>query len=73
MRVFVAGAAGAIGQQLLPQLTAGGHQVTASTRNPARADRLRALGAEPVAVDGLDAVAVGEAVARAEPEVVSTR
>jgi 2-alkyl-3-oxoalkanoate reductase len=70
MRVFVAGAAGAVGQHLLPQLAAGGHQVTASTRNPAKAERLRALGAEPVVVDGLDAVAVGEAVARAEPEVV---
>ena len=70
MRVFVAGASGAIGRQLLPQLAAGGHQVTASTRNPAKAERLRALGAEPVVVDGLDAAAVGEAVARAEPEAV---
>jgi 2-alkyl-3-oxoalkanoate reductase len=70
MRVFVAGAAGAVGQQLLPQLIAQGHQVTASTRNPAKAARLRQLGAEPVVVDGLDAVAVGEAVARAEPEAV---
>jgi nucleoside-diphosphate-sugar epimerase len=70
MRVFVAGAAGAIGQQLLPQLVAQGHQVTASTRSPARAARLRELGAEPVVVDGLDAMAVGEAVARAEPEAV---
>ena len=70
MRVFVAGAAGAVGRQLLPQLAAGGHQVTGSTRNPAKAERLRALGAEPVVVNGLDAAAVGEAVARAEPEVV---
>jgi nucleoside-diphosphate-sugar epimerase len=70
MRVFVAGAAGAIGQQLLPQLVAQGHQVTASTRSPAKAARLRELGAEPVVLDGLDAMAVGEAVARAEPEAV---
>jgi nucleoside-diphosphate-sugar epimerase len=70
MRVFVAGAAGAIGQQLLPQLVAQGHRVTASTRSPAKAARLRELGAEPVVVDGLDAMAVGEAVARAEPEAV---
>src|SRR5215475_11145474 len=70
MRVFVAGAAGAIGQQLLPQLVAQGHQVTASTRSAAKAARLRELGAEPVVVDGLDAMAVGEAVARAEPEAV---
>ncbi|HEV2451043.1 MAG TPA: NAD(P)-dependent oxidoreductase [Streptosporangiaceae bacterium] len=70
MRVFVAGAAGAIGRHLLPQLVARGHEVTASTRSPAKTGRLRELGAEPVVVDGLDAMAVGEAVARAEPEVV---
>lgn len=70
MKVFVAGAAGAIGRQLLPQLAAQGHQVTAATRSPGKAAMLRELGAEPVVVDGLDAMAVGEAVARAEPEVV---
>jgi len=70
MKVFVAGAAGAIGRQILPQLAARGHQVTATTRSPGKAAILRELGAEPVVVDGLDAVAVGEAVARAEPEVV---
>ena len=70
MKVFVAGAAGAIGRQLLPMLVAQGHQVTATTRNPGKAEILRGLGAEPVVVDGLDALAVGQAVARAEPEVV---
>ena len=70
MRIFVAGAAGAIGQQLLPQLTAQGHQVTATTRSPAKLELLRGLGADPVVVDGLNAAAVGEAVARSEPEVV---
>ena len=70
MRIFVAGAAGAMGQHLLPQLMERGYQVTASTRSPAKAERLRSLGAEPAVVDGLDAAAVGEAVARAEPEVV---
>ena len=70
MRVFVAGAAGAIGQQLLPQLTAQGHQVTATTRSPGKTALLRELGAEPVVVDGLDATAVGRAVVQAEPEVV---
>jgi nucleoside-diphosphate-sugar epimerase len=70
MRVFVAGAAGAVGQQLLPELVAQGHQVTAATRTPAKAGRLRELGAEPTVVDGLDAMAVGEAVARAEPDAV---
>ena len=70
MRVFVAGAAGAIGTRLVPRLVAHGHQVTASTRSPDKIDRLRALGAEPVVVDGLDAAGVGEAVALAEPDVI---
>src|SRR5258708_29867018 len=70
MKVFVAGAAGAIGRQLLPRLAVQGHQVTASTRSPGKAAMLRELGAEPAGVDGLDAMAVGEALARAEPEVV---
>ena len=70
MRVFVAGAAGAVGQQLLPLLTAQGHEVTATTRSPGKTALLRGLGAEPVVVDGLDATAVGKAVAQAEPEVV---
>src|SRR6266702_144087 len=55
MRVFVAGATGAVGRQLLPQLAAEGHQVTATTRDPAKAGQLRALGAEPAVVDGLAA------------------
>ena len=70
MRVFVAGATGVIGQRLVPRLVAAGHQVVATTRSPAKADSLRALGAEPAVVDGLDAMAVGEAVGRAAPEVV---
>lgn len=70
MRVFVAGATGAIGQRLVPRLVAAGHQVVATTRSPGKAGGLRALGAEPVVVDGLDAMAVGEAVGRAEPEIV---
>jgi 2-alkyl-3-oxoalkanoate reductase len=70
MRVFVAGAAGAIGMRLVPQMVARGHQVVASTRSPGKVDKLRALGAEAVVVDGLDAAAVGEAVALAEPDVI---
>jgi nucleoside-diphosphate-sugar epimerase len=70
MRVFVAGAAGAIGQRLVPQLVARGHHVVASTRSPEKLERLRALGAEPVVMDGLNAVEVGEAVARAEPDAI---
>ncbi len=70
MRVFVAGASGVIGRRVVPALVAVGHQVTATTRKPDNQDSLRALGAEPVVVDGLDADAVREAVAKAEPEVV---
>jgi nucleoside-diphosphate-sugar epimerase len=70
MRVFVAGAAGAIGTRLVPRLVERGHEVVATTRGADKVERLRALGAKPVVVDGLDAVGVGEAVALAEPDVV---
>jgi 2-alkyl-3-oxoalkanoate reductase len=70
MRVFVAGAAGAIGSRLVPQLVARGHEVTATTRSPDKLPQLQALGAEAVVVDGLDGAAVGEAVAGAEPEAI---
>jgi nucleoside-diphosphate-sugar epimerase len=70
MRVFVAGASGAIGQLLVPALVAAGHEVTGSTRKPASTAALRTAGATPVMLDGLDAVAVGEAVAKAEPDVI---
>jgi nucleoside-diphosphate-sugar epimerase len=51
-------------------LVAAGHQVVATTRTSGKVEELRALGADPMIMDGLDPVAVGEAVARAEPEVV---
>jgi nucleoside-diphosphate-sugar epimerase len=70
MRVFVAGASGAIGRRLLPQLVERGHEVVATTRSPKNSDGLRALGATPSVMDGPDAASVGEAVARAEPDVV---
>jgi len=70
MRVFVAGATGAVGRRLVPQLVERGHHVIATTRTPAKRDLLRALGAEPVVMDGLDAGQVGEAVVRAEPDVI---
>jgi 2-alkyl-3-oxoalkanoate reductase len=70
MRVFLAGGTGVIGRHLIPLLTADGHQVTATTRSPGRAARLRSLGAEPAVVDGLDRAAVHEAVARAQPDVI---
>jgi nucleoside-diphosphate-sugar epimerase len=70
MRIFVAGATGALGRRLLPLLLAGGHQVTAMTRRPAKAAGLRAAGADPVVADALDREAVLAAVAAARPEVV---
>jgi nucleoside-diphosphate-sugar epimerase len=70
MRVFVAGASGAIGARLVPQLIDRGHKVTGTHVSPAGADRLRALGAEPVALDLLDARAVRTAVLEALPEAI---
>ena len=70
MRVFVAGGAGVLGRRLVPQLVARGHQVTATTTSAAKLDLLARLGAEGVVMDGLDAVAVGEAVAKARPDAI---
>jgi 2-alkyl-3-oxoalkanoate reductase len=70
MRVFVAGASGAIGSRLVPQLIDRGHEVIGTFRSPGNAERVRALGAEPVALDVLDARAVRKAVLEAEPEAI---
>ena len=70
MRIFVAGAAGAVGRQLVPMLVEAGHQVTGTTRSPERADWLRSVGAEPAIVDAFDADAVLATVVASTPEVV---
>jgi 2-alkyl-3-oxoalkanoate reductase len=70
MRVFVIGASGAIGTRLVPRLINRGHTVIGSCRSPDNADALRALGAEPVVLDALDARAVREAVAAAKPDAI---
>jgi 2-alkyl-3-oxoalkanoate reductase len=70
MKVFVAGATGALGTQLIPQLDAAGHDVVGMTRSPGKADAVRALGARPVVADALDPDSVARAVAEAEPEVI---
>jgi nucleoside-diphosphate-sugar epimerase len=70
MRVFVVGASGAIGTRLIPQLINRGHEVIGTSRSPDKAERLRAFGAEPVVLDALDAAAVREAVAAAEPDAI---
>jgi len=70
MRVFVAGATGAIGRPLVRRLLAEGHEVTGMTRSEARADELRAAGAGAAVADALDPQAVLDAVVGARPEVV---
>ena len=70
MRVFVTGATGALGRHLVPGLVAAGHEVTATTRTPGKVAQLRAAGAEPVIVDGLDRQAVITAVVAAAPQVI---
>lgn len=70
MRVFVAGATGALGKRLVPLLVERGHQVTGMTRTPDRAEALHAAGAIPVVADALDHGAVMTAVRDAGPEVV---
>ncbi|MGH7734045.1 MAG: NAD-dependent epimerase/dehydratase family protein [Gemmatimonadales bacterium] len=70
MRVFVAGASGAIGAWLVPQLIDRGHEVIGTFRSAGNAERVRALGAEPVALDLLDARAVRQAVLDTGPEAI---
>lgn len=70
MKVFVAGASGAIGRHLIPTLVRAGHSVVAMTRPLGRIDAIRDMGAEPVVADALDREAVIEAVRAARPEVV---
>ncbi|MEV6279592.1 NAD(P)-dependent oxidoreductase [Nocardia sp. NPDC051832] len=70
MKVFVAGASGALGARLVPQLVTAGHQVVAMTRSASKQDGLRALGAHPVLADALEPDAVAQAIAAAAPEVI---
>jgi nucleoside-diphosphate-sugar epimerase len=70
MRVFVAGGTGVVGRRLVPQLVARGHQVTATTTGPGKLSLLQQLGAEAVVMDGLNAMSVGEAVAKARPDAI---
>lgn len=70
MRVFVAGGTGVVGRRLVPRLVARGHRVTATTTSPGKLGLLEQLGADAVVMDGLDAVSVGEAVARARPDAI---
>lgn len=70
MRVFIAGATGVVGRQLVPLLVRRGHQVIATGRAAAKLAIVKAAGATPVQVDGLDREAVLRAVVAARPDVV---
>lgn len=70
MRVLVAGAGGVVGSRLVPGLIAQGHVVTATTRSPAKLNRLKEMGAKPVILDGLDEISVKRVVTEAEPEAI---
>ncbi len=70
MRVFVAGATGAIGKQLVPRLVEAGHEVHGMTRSESKQAMLDELGAVPVVADALDPDQVAEAVGRARPDVI---
>jgi nucleoside-diphosphate-sugar epimerase len=70
MRVFVAGATGAIGDRLVPQLVERGHEVIGTARTPLRAQRIDAHGGRPVALDLLDPRAVRAAVLAARPDAI---
>ncbi|MDX6650421.1 MAG: hypothetical protein QOJ97_2372 [Solirubrobacteraceae bacterium] len=70
MKIFVAGATGAIGRRLVPMLVAAGHQVTGMTRSPERARALETASATGVVCDVLDREGLVEAVVAARPEVV---
>jgi nucleoside-diphosphate-sugar epimerase len=70
MKVFVAGATGALGQQLVPALVSNGHEVVGMTSKPEKQDLVRRLGARPVVADALDPDAVARAVAEADPQAI---
>jgi 2-alkyl-3-oxoalkanoate reductase len=70
MRVFLAGASGAMGKQLIPRLIADGHDVVGMIRSESKQDLVRGLGARPVVADALDSDDVARAIGEAEPEAV---
>lgn len=70
MRIFVAGATGAVGRPLVAALIMAGHSVVGLTRTAAKAETIRRMGAEPVVADGLDAMAIRAAVIAARPDAI---
>jgi nucleoside-diphosphate-sugar epimerase len=70
MRIFLAGATGAIGRRLVPLLLGAGHYVVGTTRSTGKAGALRAAGVEPVVLDVFDAALLMRVVSAARPDVV---
>ncbi len=70
MRIFVAGATGAVGRGLVPLLVSNGHEVVGLTRTPEKAEAIRALGAQAAVADGLDADSIRRAVVSARPDII---
>ena len=70
MRIFLAGATGAIGRRLVPLLVERGHAVVGTTRDPGKARIIADLGGQPAVVNCLDSKAVMQAVLGAKPDVV---
>jgi 2-alkyl-3-oxoalkanoate reductase len=70
VRVFVAGATGAVGRPLVPKLVAAGHEVTGMTRSESKAEDVRRAGARAVVADVFDVDALGAAMEEARPEVI---
>ena len=70
MKIFIAGATGAVGRPLVSACIKAGHSVIGLTRTPARADLIRAMGAEPAVADGLDAAAISAVMGSTRPDAV---
>ena len=70
MRIFVAGATGAVGRRLVPLLVSNGHEVVGLTRTPEKAEAIRALGAQAAVADGLNAESIRSAVVSARPDII---
>jgi nucleoside-diphosphate-sugar epimerase len=70
MRIFLAGATGAIGRRLVPLLVGAGHHVVGTTRSPSKANALQAAGVEPVVLDVFDAAMLTRAMSAARPDLL---
>jgi len=70
MKIFLAGATGAIGRRLVPLLLAAGHEVIGTTRAQSKAGALRAAGVQPLVIDVFDAPALSREVKAAQPDIL---